>query len=77
MKTAALPALRKSTALMIANAILWGGAMIACAIQLKGDSHAAGVNSTLAFLFGFSLLINFAAISKDNKKRAGNRKIAI
>jgi len=77
MKTAALSISKKSAAQMLANAILWAGAMIACAITLKGAPQAGAVNSILASLGGFSLLVNYSAHAKGKKKLVRDREVTI
>jgi len=43
--------------LIIAHAILWGSAIVASAITLRGDAHASGIILTLAYTGAMSLLI--------------------
>jgi hypothetical protein len=59
--------------LIIAHAILWGSAIIASAITLKGDTHAGAVTLSLALCAGTSMMILFFnAMAMDEKGKSNH-----
>ena len=59
--------------LILPQAIIWAGVIIACAITLKADTHASGIMLTLAYSGGMSLLILvFAAFDMARKGKSNH-----
>ena len=60
-------------ALIVAQGIVWVGAIVACAIGLRGDAHASGILLALTFSAVMSLLIllfGMFEITKRSKSKS-------
>jgi peptidoglycan/LPS O-acetylase OafA/YrhL len=57
---------------IVAQAIIWVGAIIACAITLNDDTHAIWIILTLACSGGMSLVILVFTAFEMAKKGKGN-----